>query len=75
MRFYHTSLGEDRFIFGYPFLYVFNPDVNWHRAWLCTEPVQIETVGFSEVEWRVNECQKEAQLRAGRMTKMEEIWI
>jgi len=28
-RFFVTNLGGDRFIFGYPWLATFNPDINW----------------------------------------------
>src|SRR6266403_1073289 len=31
-RFYKTSLGEDRIIFGYPWLRTFNPEVNWEKG-------------------------------------------
>ena len=32
MRFFLTNLGEDRFILGYPFLYIFDPEVDWRKA-------------------------------------------
>jgi hypothetical protein len=32
MQFYHTSLGGDSFILGYPFLYIFNPAINWWQG-------------------------------------------
>jgi len=31
-RFYETSLGEDRIIFGYPWLRTFNPRVDWEKG-------------------------------------------
>ncbi len=31
-RFYETSLGEDRIIFGYPWLRTFNPQIDWERG-------------------------------------------
>ena len=31
-RFYETSLGEDRIIFGYPWLKAFNPQIDWERG-------------------------------------------
>jgi hypothetical protein len=34
MQFYLTSLGGDSFILGYPFLYIFNPAIDWWRAQL-----------------------------------------
>ncbi len=30
--FYETSLGEDRIIFGYPWLRTFNPQINWEKG-------------------------------------------
>ncbi len=32
MRFYKTSLGEDRIIFGYPWLRTFNPQIDWEKG-------------------------------------------
>ncbi len=32
IRFYETSLGEDRIIFRYPWLRTFNPKINWERG-------------------------------------------
>ena len=29
MKFYLTNLGKDRFILGYPFLWEFNPRIDW----------------------------------------------
>src|SRR5712672_2348394 len=31
-RFFITNLGGDRFIFGYPWLATFNPDINWPKG-------------------------------------------
>ncbi len=31
-RFYKTSLGEDRIIFGYPWLRTFNPQIDWEKG-------------------------------------------
>ncbi len=31
-RFYETSLGEDRIIFGYPWLRAFNPQIDWEKG-------------------------------------------
>jgi len=75
MKFYLTSLEGDHFILGYPFLYAFNLEVDWREARLRGGLVQIETIGFCKVECQVEECQKEAHLRAGQMTPAREIWI
>jgi hypothetical protein len=34
LRFYVAELGEDRVIFGYPFLRAFNPIINWRTGWI-----------------------------------------
>ncbi len=75
MKFYLTSLGGDCFILGYPFLYAFNPEVDWHEARLRRGSVQMETIGFHKAERQVEECQREAHLRAGQVTLAGEIWI
>ena len=46
MRFFLTNLGDDRFILGYPFLYVFDPEVDWRNAQLKEGNLEIETMGF-----------------------------
>jgi len=56
MKFFLTNLGKDQFILGYPFLFVFNLDVDWRRAKLCRGAVGIETVGFQRAQQRVEQC-------------------
>ena len=46
MRFFLTNLGDDRFILGYPFLYVFDLEVDWRNARLKGGNLEIETMGF-----------------------------
>jgi hypothetical protein len=46
MRFFLTDLGQDRFILGYPFLFAFNPEVDWRAAKLKGGTVRLETTGF-----------------------------
>ena len=36
-RFYIASLGKKSIILGYPFLYVFNPTINWQQGKLSEE--------------------------------------
>ena len=36
-RFYIASLGKESIILGYPFLYVFNPTINWQKGKLLEE--------------------------------------
>ena len=75
MRFYLTSLGGDDFIFGYPFLYLFNPDIDWQEGKLLGGLIQLETAQFSQAEQWVNEYQEEAHQRAGKLGHEEEIWV
>ena len=46
MHFYLTSLGKDRFILGYLFLYAFNPRINWKKSEILGPPIEIETIGY-----------------------------
>ena len=46
MHFFLTNLGKDRFILGYPFLFAFNPEVDWRAAKLKGGPVELEMIGF-----------------------------
>ena len=32
--FYVADIGQDDFIFGYPFLKASNPDIDWHKGWI-----------------------------------------
>lgn len=56
MCFFLMGLGKDQFILGYPFLFVFNPNVDWGRAWLIGEKVHLETVSFQMAQRRVEQC-------------------
>jgi len=43
-RFYVTDLGQDRFIFGYPWFREFNPDIDWPNGMLKGPKVKMETL-------------------------------
>src|SRR5712672_2591011 len=43
-RFFVTNLGGDRFIFGYPWLATFNPDINWPEATVNGPRFRVETL-------------------------------
>jgi hypothetical protein len=32
MKFFLTDIGKDHFILGYPFLYAFNPEMDWKEG-------------------------------------------
>lgn len=74
MRFYITSLGDDDFILGYPFLYAFNPNVDWRRAKLRGGQVQLETIPFQRAERRVEMYQREALRLAEELDPETEVW-
>ena len=61
MKFYLTSLGGDNFILGYPFLYTFNPIMDWQATKLPGGAIQVETTQYSQVEWLVDCYQKKAR--------------
>ena len=50
MPFFLTNLGRDHFILGYPFLFAFNPEVDWRKAVLKGGEVRLETVGFRQAQ-------------------------
>ena len=72
MKFYLTSLGNDDFILGYPFLYVFNPGVDWRVAKLLGGSVRFESVPFRQAERRVKACQQAARMIMGKLPLGEE---
>src|SRR5712675_1740806 len=43
-RFFVTNLGGDRFIFGYPWLATFNPEINWPEAIVNGPRFRVETL-------------------------------
>jgi hypothetical protein len=45
-RFFITSLDKDRMILGYPFLQVFNPNINWAEGMLREGKVTLQSTCF-----------------------------
>src|SRR5712675_1875420 len=43
-RFFVMNLGGDQFIFGYPWLATFNPDINWPEGWVEGSRFRAETL-------------------------------
>jgi len=66
MRFDLTSLGKDRFIVGYPFLWQFNPGIDQKIGRLVDGEVRIEILGFRKAQKRVRSGQQEALKRCGK---------
>jgi hypothetical protein len=56
-QFYITNLGQDHIILGYPWLWEFNPEINWEEGWLLGSGVKLEEVGITwmwyKLEWAV----------------------
>ena len=48
-RFYITSLGKDRIILGYPFLWYFNPKIDWHSGKVLGDPIQLQSIHYCYV--------------------------
>ena len=75
MRFFLTNLGDDRFILGYPFLYIFNPKVDWRKARLKERDLEIETMGFRRAQERVHQFQGMAIQKHGRLSQGQAIYV
>jgi hypothetical protein len=46
-RFYVTNLGQDCIILGYPWLWEFNPEIDWEEGRLIDEGVKLEEIGMA----------------------------
>ena len=46
VSFYITNLGQDHFIFGYPWCQEFKPDINWESLALKGLKIKVETLLF-----------------------------
>jgi hypothetical protein len=75
MKFFLTDLGRDRFILGYPFLFAFNPEINWKAAKLKGGNIHLEAIGFRRAQWRVEQCQAAAKACVGHLEPGEVIWM
>jgi hypothetical protein len=60
-RFYVTNLGQDRIILGYPWLWEFNPEINWGEGRLIGEEVKLKEIGIA---WK---SYKERRVEIGKM--------
>jgi len=49
VRFFVTSLGRDRFLFGYPWFKAFKPNIDWEAGTLKGPKVKVETI--QKVTW------------------------
>jgi hypothetical protein len=52
-RFYIMALGKDHIILGYPFLYDFNPKINWKTKKVLGEPIQLQSSRYMHIAKRI----------------------
>jgi hypothetical protein len=51
-QFYVTNLGQDHVILGYPWLWEFNPEIDWEEGQLIGEEVKLEEIGITWEEYK-----------------------
>jgi hypothetical protein len=49
-RFFLTDLGQDCMILGYPFLWEFNPSIDWREGKIVQGAVQLQSTRFKHVK-------------------------
>jgi hypothetical protein len=74
-RFFITSLGKDRIILGYPFLYEFNPRIDWRNGKVQGERVKLESARFKYVGTMVQKLQAAAIRKLGEPKEGEALYI
>jgi hypothetical protein len=74
MTFYLTNIGKERFILGYPFLWMFNPRIDWRTGEIQDGEVEIGTIGPQENHWERPEGTNEGRALYVRKTTTAQIW-
>jgi hypothetical protein len=74
-RFYITSLGKDRIILGYPFLYDFNPKINWKTGKVSGDSVQLQSSRYIHVAKNIFFMQREAIKQLGKPKEDQAIYL
>ena len=74
-RFFIASLGKDSIILGYPFLYVFNPMMNWQKGVLSGGEVSIQTPRYKYQYRDLRKVQQEAIAQVGKPQKGKAIFM
>jgi Aspartyl protease len=59
-RFFITDLGQDRIILGYPFLYCFNPPIDWMAGRIQGASIQLQSPRYKYVQCTILWIQMEA---------------
>jgi hypothetical protein len=57
--FFITNLGNDRLIFGYPWLEEFVPQIDWKNRTIIGPPVKLTTMGRS---WKIKWANRKLQM-------------
>src|SRR6266403_3331481 len=74
-KFYITALGKDGIILGYPFLYVFNPEVDWQQGKLKGGDVTLQTPRYRYRYQDIARIQRAALAQTGRPKKGEAVYL
>jgi hypothetical protein len=74
-RFFITSLGQDRIVLGYPFLYQFNPEINWSKGRLKGGSVQLQSPRYKYIHQNILKMQVEAKRTLGRPKDDEALYV
>ena len=74
-KFYIASLGKDSIILGYPFLYVFQPTINWQKGVLSGGEVSLQTSRYKYRYKDIAHIQKKAFAEVGKPKEGEAIYL
>ena len=74
-KFFIASLGKDRIILGYPFLYLFNPTIDWQQGRIEEGGLSLQTPRYKYHYRDIAKVQKEAIARVGKPQQGEAIYM
>jgi hypothetical protein len=74
MKFYLTNIGKERFILGYPFLWTFNPTIDWRTNEIQEGDIEIGTIGPRGDHWTPSKETNEGRALYVRKTTTAQIW-
>ena len=73
-HFYIASLGKESIILGYPFLYVFNPTIDWQQGKL-PEELNLQTPRYKYLFKDVLDIQRRALKQMGLLKREEAVYM
>jgi hypothetical protein len=73
--FFITDLGQDQIILGYPFLYHFNPPINWTAGRIWGAPIQLQSPCYKYVQRTILWMQMEAIRCHGRPKEGQALFV